>query len=409
MLSLKHWFTFALLAGTLSAAAIEGALLPTVGQNLTDVFTRVMPGRPPLLVGITEVFPEQPFELYLLVGKPGLVDGKAEVVADLSMKTPAGGTMVLAKDLAVYAGAAAEGAVVLSDKRLRIEMTKGDPAGEYELIAELKDRTNGASAHLSRKLTLLPQVPRGVEAVEGDPLQFLRRYYLEPRPGKVLGMLKNFYEMLPELRAKNANYTPLPMLYGFIQVLKLNPELWVPLADWANSLEREDSFCTLLIIDNLGEAAQEKMRPWLGHEKALAMEQLRKGMFDFTEVTHPLQVDFLWMEFFATGRYEPIFRIASLQERLANAFTVEEFNQKKDSKTLTPEEKDKLGNFLIGTAAGRSLNLFADEHLLVPFYLEWALANKKLPGQISNTLTYKVLERVSAETAKRRAAAEEKK
>ena len=136
-----------------------------------------------------------------------------------------------------------------------------------------------------------------------------------------------------------------------------------------------------LIVADLGKEAVLSQKELIDPQVAAQIGQFAgRNPLAFDEVKNPVHLDMLWMEFFVTGRFEPVRRLAAeLCPR--PGVTLKQAKARIDSGgKLTDEEKLALRAHVVQAAAiwSVSSNLRRNDHLLA-FYLETVLRRRLYP------------------------------
>ena len=151
------------------------------------------------------------------------------------------------------------------------------------------------------------------------------------------------------------------------------------------------------VIHFLGGKAEAELRPKLDEGTRRELDELALLPDEVPGTIRTAgELDQLWFEFFATGKVEPIRRLVDQLARPGEMLTPKEFKAKKEKGETTPEDLEKLKNFLITLAANWSLNSNAKQHPLVRFYLEAMLTRGEIKHPRSAALVKEILRKASA-------------
>ena len=367
------WTAFAVLA-TRGLLALEGSLFPTLATNLNDQWEHILSGRPPYVVTLSSVVRGQPFTIHLTLGKFALKDGKAHVVADLEQVGPNGISKSIGTGLPVLKRNTDPEGVFLSDFYLKAVMDEEDPVGEYKIIARLRDCNDGSEKQLeaSWKLVDAPAAYPSVELKQAGNI--MSQYYRNPRPEQLPGILKTLLREQPELNGKT-----LPMYYGCGILFQWNPQLKDELLRIAETQTGPARTAAAYVIRCMGPETEARIRPLLSPELFAELDKVAAIPVGVPpKIDHPTQLDQLWIEFFTTGKVEPIRRLVGALTPSGATMTIEEFKARKERGVSEPEDRQKLMNHLIRMAAEWSLGSNAQQHRLVAYYLEAMLARGEI-------------------------------
>jgi hypothetical protein len=206
-------------------------------------------------------------------------------------------------------------------------------------------------------LVLLAAFSSFIYAAENEGMQefdnFLRYYYLHPQPQKAGTMLKyftgaSFFDEAIKEKPKNLD----TVAYFFSRIALLEPWIvddYLPLFKKGSHEQR----CFMLKI--LQVCGNQKVKTFFEsslkqgdfqNEKEQIQNAIEKGIPNgFNPLTRPVidggDLDFLWMEFMATGKEEPVVRIIE---------------------TLKDYDSRNQGAFIVARVAEWSLNSFCREH-----------------------------------------------
>ncbi len=390
----RMWtFLIALAAGTL--CAVEGNLVPTLSQNLEDQWGHILPKRPPQLSTVSAVVPGQPFSVRLILGRFALKDGAADVTVDLDQVNPDGTVKAIGHNLAAFRKKSSADGVFLADFLLEIIMEEKDQPGDYKIIARLRDNNDGSEKQLEAPFRLVAPPATYPEVDLRKDGAVLSNYYRSPQPEQLPGLLKAV------LRERPLEDKTLSLYYGLGLLFRLNPQLHGELvriaAAQSDPAARRGAAAVVHFLD---ETAQEQLRPQLDPETIKQLDNL-EGIPSAPpqKIRNGGQLDQLWMEFFATGKVEPIRRLVNELSRPGGSLSPEAFKAKKDKGEATPEDLEKLLNFLITMAANWSLGSNAKQHPLVAYYLEAMLVRNEIKDPQAAALVKEILRKASVPPA----------
>ena len=150
------------------------------------------------------------------------------------------------------------------------------------------------------------------------------------------------------------------------------------------------------VIHFLGREAGENLHSKLDEATSRELDELVLLPDEVPDtIRTPGELDQLWFEFFATGKVEPVRRLVEQLARPGEMLTPKEFKAKKEKGETTPEDLEKLKNFLITLAANWSLNSNAKQHPLVRYYLEAMLTRGEIKHPRSAALVKEILRKAS--------------
>ena len=385
---LKRWVAAAaLLAAVPSLRALEGKLVFTLAPNVADEFAHIMPYRPPHVPTVGKCVRNQPVMLHLMLVKPAVdKDGKVLVeVESIKSIEPDGKAKELVevgKPLVALQGVRKTDrdfyGVMLSNISLAMTAEDTDPLGKTRMTVKLRDRGDGSVLELSADMELVEKLPGEPEAPMSSKQmdEFFTKYYQSPAPENIPAAFAAFLRFDEENVGKNKTYDPLMWLCGFAELYKLNPQLRSALAKGAAGYSAIHKQYVALILAEAG-AKDAELKDADPEVKKLFAKARGKKTLSFDTVTHPAQLDALWLRFMVTGEVESIRRLVNELRKRDDVMTVDEV--KKLGRQPTPEEFRKFMNGIIGQAAEWSLASNAKQHKLVAYYLEAMLMRKQYP------------------------------
>lgn len=384
---LKKCFTVAaLLWCVASSFALEGKLFFTLAPNVADEFVHIMPFRPPHIPNVTRCVRHQPVTLHLVLAKPATgKDGKVLVeIESIKSVEPDGKIKELVepgKPLVALQGVKKNkrdfSGVMLSGLSLTMIGEDTDRLGKTRMTVRLRDKGDdsvkelAAEIELVEKLPVVPEKPMTVKEMD----EFFTKYYRSPDPAKIPAAFEAFLRFDEESVGKKT-YDPLMWLRGFAELYRLNPQLRPALVKRAEKCSAVHRQYVALILAEAG-AKDDELAAADPELKRMFDSDKGKAPLAFDKITNPAQLDALWMEFFVTGKFEPIRRMVGELRKRDGAMTAEEI--RKLGRKPTAAEMKKFMNGIIGGAAEWSLASNAKQHKLVAFYLESMLRRKEYP------------------------------
>ena len=189
------------------------------------------------------------------------------------------------------------------------------------------------------------------------------------------------------------NYNPLPVLCGFAELYRLNPQLRPGLVSHAGGCSPLHKRYVAMVLAGAGASGKE-LAEADADTMALFSSFGGRNPLTFDDLVDPAQLDALWVVFFVTGRSEPLRRIVN-ELRRRDEISLAEARARQGK--LSQEERRKLMNHLLGMAAKWSLDSNARRHKLVFFYLEAMLKRKQYPDDQAGAGLAEILSRAAAE------------
>ncbi len=375
---LKRLGTVLAFAATFVLAAYDVMLIPTLMVNIEDQIKFGSPGHGVYVHTVKQVEPGQPFHL-----KPALrLDDPAahplKIYGSLIRRAPDGSVAgIFDKRLLFDIPAGAKG-VFFSNISLKAYFAADDACGGYEWI--LRCSGDGSEKRASAAVKLVESISDRSPVDEKQFDELFNNYYRLPAPERLLAAMDYFFTSgEAALRQKKRNFDPRHILYGFVQALKLNPQFHDDLAQATLDAPEKYHLHYALIFAGLGKEAVMAQKELISPQVQVQIGQfLGRDPLAFTAVKAASHLDMLWMEFFVTGKFEPVRRIASeLHKR--NGMSLQQAQAKiKAGGQLSEGEKKDLSGHLIQFAADWSLTSnIRQGHSLLGAYLQ-SIVRKKL-------------------------------
>ena len=370
----------------LSALCIFGydlMVYPTLMVNLTDQIKFVMPNRGLQITTVSKVERLQPFSFNIAIGIKKPLERELKLIGDVVLTAPDGKQTTVLKDKELFARPAGAKGVIFSGSFLSVSFDPPDKNGKYQFTVTLKDAA-GKVKKQSAEIELVDSITNFdmMDFKEFDRL--LTYYYRNPQPGRLLAALNYFLtEGVIKLRSKGKKASALPILWCFAKIFQHNPQFFDELAKMSGTDRPKDQYLAILFY-NIGKEFTESHKAQINPHILKQISRYRKPIMSETEeIRFPQQLDLLWGEFFATGKFSTIQRIASALQKKPELSIQEAKAITASGKKLTKEQGQLLINNVTKSAAVWSLNsnISGGRHLLARFYLETIYARKLYPDE----------------------------
>ena len=344
------------------------------GDKALDFWHRTDESSGPHLALVGHVNPND--SVLLLVVLQGLGDaggGKGKVTLTISTIDPAGQTQVMARDVSAWDGPLPPEGILVMSQAVPEFFLDEEPMGTTTIVVEARDAGSGTTSRSEAQLELVPwsygDVPADAAAFE----QWMWEYYLHPKPAEAVRAWLE-YANFQSRDDKSLNYAVL----GFFKtVFQASPWLVDHLVSRFDSAKPEQGTKIMLMLHLLG---QDERLPSLPLDSDKVREQLYSTFAQlelpdpYAAITGSEQLDLLWGEFLATGRYRPVRQLI-----LNLGFAPFEADFKAYSKSKkTDEDKERALKGLAFQAARWSLDSNMEAHPLVAAYARWAAKHETL-------------------------------
>lgn len=373
---------WALTAGLL-LAAYDVNFFPTLAVNTADQVRFVMPERGIGLSRVRRVERNQPFTLSISVWLREQIDRPLKLIGSIAAKKPDGSAGTGVPEMELFDLPAGAKGVFFAKVEVRGVFEPSDPTGDWEWTLTLKDAGDpaGAVRTATSGIQLADSISDARPMNKEEFSRLFSSYYRNPRPERLLAALKYFLaEGDAEIRKKK-NYNPNHVLHGLAEAFKLNPQFHDDLAAATTGLTEQQQLFMALIFAELGKDAVMAQKEVIDPQVQVMIGQFAgKNPLAFSQVKNPVHLDMLWAEFFITGKFEPVRRLAAELRKRPGISLADGTAKIKAKQPLTPEEKRQMGEQLVQFAADWSLTSnLRQGHRLLGFYLETILRRKLLP------------------------------
>ncbi len=386
---------FVLLAVVLAVSgvwAIDGVIWATRQNNVGDMWTGILSKRPPVIQQTSRIVRGEPVNFDVFFSNAELdSSGKCKVSGLLRMVDPAGkevfcGNLKLQQFKIDEKG---RHMVYMFPDRLTLIGESSDPLGKYGVYVTLKDEISGKSVELKPREVELAD--KNTDKIAENPIKELTGYYRNTQEQNIIPGFRQWLSQLPQIQKKQGrNFNPTSMMALFYWLLQENPQLYGEFAlETGKISDRNYRRLAVIICHELGDKVFNALKE---SDRAL-WDSKFSGIFVLPEeVKNPVQLDILWSYFFATGKSAPVLKIAGVCSRMKEGISPQDF---KKIAAPTPDDRQKLLNYIMGYAAIWSLRSNAKQHMLVAQYLEAALVRGKLSDKFAQTAVKSILKELN--------------
>ena len=361
-----------------TACALEVLFFPTLAVNTDDQLNYVMPHRGIYVPLVSRVEVGQPLKLTVSVAGKEKFAEPLKLTATLISKAPDGKEKTAFKDVPFFDIPAGAQGILSPGKYIGGVFEKGDPPGKYTYTLILKD-AGEKSYRAECSLELVPQISDDKAMDAAEFRKFFSSYYRNPRPDRIFAAW-NYYlgeGVAIQRKKEGKNFNPMAVLKGFCELFRINPQFHSRLAAMSREVPSGKYGYYAIVFGGLGKEFLEKYSKSINPEILKIVAGFKgRDPLAFKDVVHASQLDVLWVEFFITGKFEPVRRLTD-QLRKQPVFSIEEAKKRQaEKKPLSAKEQKELLNGLIQMADVWSLKSNLKQHQLLGFYLETVLARK---------------------------------
>lgn len=347
--------------GAGASDAFKITLAPIRADKALDFWYRTPPSSAPKLTAVERVNPNDAVLLLVVlegIGNTG--GGKGRVTLRISTVDGAGVTEVLGEDIPAWDGELPPpGILVVSRALPEFALDDEEALGTTQVIVEARDAGSGKTSRSEAALELVPwtygEAPADAEAFS----RWMGTYHQAFQPAQAVRAYLEYADV-EDKQSKSWNFAML----GFFRTVFQS-------APW--------------LVDHLVAR----------HDACDDAQRMKLFPDPYATITGPQQLDLLWGEFLASGRYAPIRQLITALELAPFEDAVEEFPKSKK----TDKDKERFWKGVTFQAARWSLDSNMKQYPLVLAYARSAAEREKL-GKEERKQLEALLEK-HAETPKR--------
>ena len=301
--------SFAVCSNADSEPLFDVIIVPSITDKELDLWFYTPSEHGPKIPTVKTVYQEQMFSL-LMFSRVEPVDSQTEIdiTYDLKVFSPSNTLSIDEKDIKYYKGEPVP-SFLIPNSVLDIGFDKEEAFGKYRIEAVFTEHVSGRKYTRTSEVELIPFVRPKPFTSKEEYSDWIMNYYSRPNP------VQSFAAILYCVETDNKWIEENYMSLAFHRRIFLdNPFLWEYYArmyETASEAEKKKMLLVAAIVPS-----DEKEKLFVPKIEASLM-QLYK---DFLKVRIPdtdkdlttgVQLDILWAEFFATGKYQPIKRLVS--------------------------------------------------------------------------------------------------
>lgn len=370
----------------LQAAKFKALVVPSLMDSNMDGWYKTPPNSGPNIHTAHSIYQDQVFNLLIFFsGYKADKDNIVHVRYDVQIYDPQDKkTDDKGSDLLAYRGPAGNpNALMLNQQYLKIVFTKKYPLGKYKIKVVAYDKINNNSFTSETPIELLPFSLPDKFSSQKEVGKWMMSYHIKHTPIKAISALQEFVQVDPVWLNKNIS-----VLRFFATIFKNNPFLLKNVHKQFSSFSKDDQKKFLVIASLIGDtqfllkdisSLPDDLRDYL-----LEIADLRIPNVN-NEINSPVQLDILWSEFLATGKYEPIRKIVGSLALHKHSGTLNKIKSGKIKK-VTKDIKAKAYLEATYRSAIWSLKSNMKQMPLVLKYCTYIYQNEKLDKKIKNLL-----------------------
>lgn len=380
--------------GSAQAHKFEALILPSLADIDLDAWYKIPPNSGPSMRKTDQVVKNQLFSLFIIF-KGYSVDSanKMDITYDVQIFDPQGQpTEDKGLGIVGYHGLAGSSDILLLNQQImRVLFSDDYPYGTYQIKVTAYDNVSGNTFKTSTAISLLPISFEFRFSNLDEANAWMMHYYQEMSPQKAVAAVQAIVQTEPGWIVNNVN-----ILSFFSRIFADNPYLLSNIAENFDQFSLPEQKRLLLIDHFVGDnqlirySQKKTFSDFKQQLKAISYPTLND------EISKPLQLDMLWSEFLATGRYAPIKKIVGALALVKYKGTLEKIKQ--DKLALSDELKREA--YLDATYQSAVWSLLSNNKQmpLVNKYCHFIYQNEDLSGNIKRQLAL-ILRRVQLESS----------
>ena len=350
-------------------------VLPTLDINIEDQWEKTRGIATPRFSTVSEIHPNQNFQVIIVLGKYKIVDNKIRVNITCDIESTDGKTtlpsdfnITLEANLDKFIG------LILLPKLPVFTFNSTYPEDEYKVIVKVNDtQTEEDVEVIENTVTLRKDFPNKPLELKDELETWRQNYYLDPKPNE---LLHAYFKSLDEIGINN-DASILFYVEALNNSLFLADDINRLLADGNLPQLHRNGLNILLARSNYKNVNLENFSD---QELKILHEIREEGFYNLLlleeTVSHPIGLDMLWSLFFANGKYENI-------EKIIDALALTEGKDPENLKDLPQEEAIA---FAIGSASFWSLGVNGKHHPLVRTFMIYKVNQPNIPEYVKDSL-----------------------
>jgi hypothetical protein len=354
------------------ADTFDMQVVPIRHDGVPDAWSHSLPDVGPKFAIVDSVCPGEAFTL--LVALRGLGDeghGDGHVSMTLRETLPSGQPGMHEDAIPAWSGKLPRPDVlVLSQANVGLTYDDTDPLGARVLTLAATDAASGKRVERRLELALVKWSYGDAPATEQDYEAWSDDYHRAPKPAQAVRAFLEFGELT---KGKDWVYGSVGL---FRTIFTDEPWLLDHLIETARTMDVGRQAKTAILLALVGHVDRvPDLYPDAEQAGKVAAALKDVALPDpYGELTIPGQLDLLWGEFFASGRYRPVRQVVKAFEVMTGGDPVALF------KLSEQKEEDRLlmVKRMAAQSAVWSFNSNVEHHELVHQYAQWMLKNDEL-------------------------------
>jgi hypothetical protein len=353
-----------------AAYGVDGKLIASLDYALPDQWSHIAAAATPRIPSVATVVPKEPFYVYLVTRDMKADNsGQVDVLFDVTITAPNGSRYFSQQNLRATVGADVPG-LALSPDFIGADFEPNDATGIYKVEATLRDLNAQAQTTVSTTVEL--RASWDTVSIDDSGLADLTGKYLETIP----------LERVPAAIAQAANggllqrdTAFLPMLSFFLEILNHNDFLISQLEAGFDAQTPRVQTLLVYLLQFTKHDNHAFLDALTGQNGDLYQTLKTAKLPDpYGEIVMPSQLDMLWAEVLAGGRYEPMTKLAQALDYARFQGSIDKYG----SSQKTEADRMAAVKESIYRSAVWSIRSNCQQHPLVKDYCAFILAHENL-------------------------------
>ncbi|QSH40289.1 hypothetical protein P0136_00445 [Lentisphaerota bacterium ZTH] len=364
----------------------------SLSYSFSEQLAYIPPTETPVLPIVSKVYATQLFDVYVFFQNFAIKDNKTNVTFDVKVTGPRGRHFFGRKNLeglVISQKINAPNHVHLSPNIFRISFNTSDPKGTYRINIKATDHISGQETKTFTRITLLGGPPMFYKAVNFTPREigeFMCYYYLNPKPERLVPVFLGFCKICTDLRDEYPDFNHMALMAFFYRAFSMNKFLLPALTNSAKDLPFSEKQHAVFLMHWMDTPYRPRLIAAMGPD---AMQYDRTldschNPFIIKQARSSVQLDILWSLFFASGEFEPVFKILATMQLMETGLKPEEL---KRLKGVAPGTRSRIRDWIVGHSAEWSLKVNCRRHKLLRYYCEAVFADPETPPFIKYRLS----------------------
>lgn len=333
----------------------------------------------PLVSEAKTVYHEQPLFVYVFFSSYGIDSlSVADVSYNFRLFRPDSSLVENFTNILGYKGNINNPSnVLLSIANVRLSLESFEPIGIYQFEVEAVDNIVRDTIKVVSDISLKELTLKS--GINNDSLMdnWMSKYYQSPLPEYAIDAFIYFSksEMKNDLEG---------IMFAFFREVFNNNNYLLPYLIEKYDFQEEETQNDIITLMAFLETENSEFVNKLSENKRYIYNELRKdkSFFDYSNLQHPTQLDMLWSEFFASGKYNPIRQLVNALSLKGYKGSIEKYKASNNDKSL---EHDVLMETIYKSAVW-SLGVNSGTHKLVKDYLTYILKTENLEENVRKDL-----------------------